>query len=78
LTKKLKNFKAAVIILSSCLVNIFSLKIENGDVYTFGHNHSGQLGIGNEDDKSTQMKIDIEGKVIDLMTSNKGSFIIMK
>jgi alpha-tubulin suppressor-like RCC1 family protein len=78
LDKKVKKFQTSShhsILLSG---KYFSLKIENGDVYTFGYNDSGQLGIGNEDDKSTQMKIDIEGKVINLMTSNRGSFIIMK
>jgi len=52
--------------------------LENGDIYSFGCNDEGQLGIGDTVDKSSPQKMNFEGKKVSKISASwKHSLILM-
>ena len=51
---------------------------ENGDLYVWGYNGSGQLGVGDEIYRNTPEKINLSGKIKTLKTSSRSVYAILE
>ncbi len=54
----------------------YMILTKTGDVYTFGTNENGKLGIGTNSNVSVPTKVDFEGKIIDIEMGVNNSYII--
>jgi hypothetical protein len=59
--------------------NLYSLVLlENGDVYAFGDNINGMLGVGDTDERDTPARIDLPGPAASLSAGEHFSLVVLR
>ena len=50
---------------------------EDGSLYAWGYNSNGELGVGDEINRNTPTKVNLPGKIKELITAENGSFFAL-
>ena len=52
--------------------------MEDSSLYSWGNNHDGELGVGDEVNKNTPTKVNLPGKIKELITTGLSSYAILE